>query len=259
MDIVYIVGPDPVNEPLRYSLRSLSNIPHGRVWLVGGGPAWVRNVERIEVPQRGPKHNNTWGNWAAVAEDGPDDFLLFNDDFFAMEPVGQVPVWHRGPLNEAIHEYLEAPALKSWRRRSVMTRDGLAALGRDPTDMLWYEMHSPLPVNRELLQSAVDDLDRVAGSSIGLYSKRTWYGNHAGIGGVRRKDCKTQASNGVHLAEARFRPFLSTSPRSWTGTAGKLVRNTFRAVSSYESLGGRYGQSQSTRSRELRAGANRRR
>ncbi len=257
MDIVYIVGPDPVNNPLRYSLRSLSNIPHDRVWLVGGGPGWVRNVERIEVSQRGPKHNNTWDNWAAVAENGPEEFLLFNDDFFAMERVESVPVWHRGPLNEAINEYLEAPALKNWRRRSIVTRDGLSSIGRDPADMSWYELHAPLPVNRGMLRDAVDDLGKVAGGNIALYSKRTWYGNHAGIGGVRRKDCKTQAANGVHLAESRFRPFLSTSPRSWTGTAGKLVRNTFKATCGYEQIGERYGQGKSTGRRQLPTGSRR--
>ena len=35
-DIVYFVKDTDTNEELRYSLRSLANFPHGKVWFYGG-------------------------------------------------------------------------------------------------------------------------------------------------------------------------------------------------------------------------------
>ena len=60
MDIVYLIKVDPENdsEELRYSLRSLKNIPHQKVILVGEKPEWVTNVEFIPVAQTKTKHQS---------------------------------------------------------------------------------------------------------------------------------------------------------------------------------------------------------
>lgn len=234
MDIVYVVGKKPRNDPLYYSLRSLANLPHGRVWIAGYAPPWVQEVTHIPVVQGRGKHANTWANWRAIAEHGPEDFYLFNDDFFVMEPVDTVPVWHRGPLGKAIAGYLSAPSLLNWRHRAEAARTGLARLGYQPADLNWYELHTPLPMNRGKLAAALDDLDRVRDRAHLYYAKRTWYGNHARIGGTERSDCKTQHPTARHLNEARFTPFLSTSERSWRGSAGDLVRGTFTTPGPYE-------------------------
>ena len=40
-DIVYFVKPSEDNDELKYSLRSLKNLNHGQVYLVGYRPSWV--------------------------------------------------------------------------------------------------------------------------------------------------------------------------------------------------------------------------
>ncbi|MFF3129757.1 hypothetical protein ACFVRD_48125 [Streptomyces sp. NPDC057908] len=53
-DIVYVVRPWNQNEQLRYSLRTLANLPHRRVWIAGYCPTWVGpDVGRIPVAQAG--------------------------------------------------------------------------------------------------------------------------------------------------------------------------------------------------------------
>ena len=48
MDAVYYVRPGDRNDELRYSLRSLANLPHDRVWIVGHTPPWVTGIESIQ-------------------------------------------------------------------------------------------------------------------------------------------------------------------------------------------------------------------
>ena len=52
MDIVYVVGENERNESLKYSLRSLKNIPHDDVYIIGHKPAWVKNVKYVNRIQR---------------------------------------------------------------------------------------------------------------------------------------------------------------------------------------------------------------
>ena len=50
LDVVYCVKELITNEELRYSLRSLRNLPHRKVWIFGGCPKWV-NTEEVEKEQ----------------------------------------------------------------------------------------------------------------------------------------------------------------------------------------------------------------
>ena len=61
MDIVYVVRPGDENEALRYSLRSLANIPHRTVWIAGYRPKWcygIVYVPRDQADQPDPTHSN---------------------------------------------------------------------------------------------------------------------------------------------------------------------------------------------------------
>lgn len=229
MDIVYIVGPGDVNTQLRYSLRSLSNFPHHRVWIIGHKPPWTTNIEHVWVPQDKHKHLNTWASWRAMAKHGPISFALFNDDFYVTERVPKPPVEHRGPLDENITR-LNTPHLAAWRARAANTRDALTKLGR--AGLYWYELHTPLPMRRALLRGALADLERVRDRDLGGYCKRTWYGNHAGLGGTERLDCKVHGHGYVKLDDAG--PYLSTSDKSWRGQTGRAIEAMFPDPSPYE-------------------------
>ena len=92
MDIVYILKKDIQSDELRYSLRSLKNFPHDKVWFFGGIPEDLKPDRAVYVEQRG---TTTWAKVRNTIElvcrtrEVSDDFWLFNDDFFVMKPVDE--------------------------------------------------------------------------------------------------------------------------------------------------------------------------
>lgn len=248
-DVVYLVGPGDRNEQLRISLRSLENLPHGRVWIVGHRPEWVKGVEFLPVSQRGPKHANTWRNLETLAASGPESFYLFNDDYFILHPMRGVPVLHRGSLDERIAYYDRKPNLRSWAARGRHTRRAFESLGRDPAGLLTYELHLPMPLTREATAGAIEDLHRVRILDPRFYMKRTWVGNWADLGGDRSQDCKVHSKWGNASLRGSF---LSTSDAAWSGSTGAALRVRFPKPGPYEAdelRGARRGSSASARRR----------
>jgi hypothetical protein len=220
IDVVYLVRDGDRNDELRYSLRSLSNLPHRTVWLAGFQPSWINNVGRIKVGQRrGDKWRNQARNLKAACNhpDVADRFVLFNDDFFVMEPIHDVPVFHRGPLSRLVE------ARYRHRRYEYSTRmvDTHKALG---DGALCYDaIHTPLPVRKYAMGAVLDDIgDRL------LF--RTVYGNRDKLGGSEHPDVKWK--RGSEMPDG---PFVSTSDRVFESREpGKTIRSMFRTPCSYE-------------------------
>jgi len=233
-DVVYIVRPGENNQQLRYSLRALSNLPHGRVWIVGYRPAWVsEEVGYIPTQQAKPKHANTWGNWRAAAQCDQiaDEFILFNDDFFITRPIEKVEPLHAGLLTERMAKYRRF-RLTEYVERATYTQRMLRQAGLDADRALSYELHVPFPVNRVRLLEGIKRLDGMLRRPIEAVSKRTYYGNTVGLGGTLARDVKVKR-NTDGMPETPL-PYLSTSPQSWEGLAGGWVRAQFPDVCRYE-------------------------
>lgn len=230
-DIVYITSANEINDELKYSLRSLANLPHGRVWLVGYKPRWVTGVEYLPQMQRGDKHDNTWNNWLAAARcpDISDRFALFNDDFYVTRPIAQVGPLHRGSLAEAAVTYRQWGS-KFYEQRAVRTSGLLARVGI--TAPLSYELHVPMLVDRAKLLEATDWLQAQRGVRPGSVAKRTLYGNWARAGGELAHDVKVHPAAGP-LPDTPL-PYLSTSPQSWRGVVGTWLRGHFAEPCQYE-------------------------
>ena len=104
MDIAYIFQSGVKDSiALRYSLRSLVNIAHDRVFLVGDKPDWVCNVIHVAVRDfNNPRFYriravNTWNKIINICRtDISDDFILFNDDYFLLNKVDTIPYYYRG-------------------------------------------------------------------------------------------------------------------------------------------------------------------
>lgn len=234
MDIVYVCQAAERNEPLRYSLRSLVNLPHARVWFVGYKPKWVYGVQYVPTRQKGPKHANTWRNWLAMAgADLSDRFVLFNDDFFVTRPTTAIPALHQGTLADRMAWYGQH-RLTAYRQRAEYTRRVLERAGR-PGPYYSYELHTPMLMDRAVLARAVGWLDSNKTAPLELVSKRTFYGNWAQIGGEHALDIKVQKIN-QSLPRTTL-PFLSTAPASWGGAVGNWVRSHFNIPSEYETRG----------------------
>ncbi|MDX3555288.1 hypothetical protein PV729_26575 [Streptomyces europaeiscabiei] len=226
-DVVYVAGPWDRNEELRFSLRSLAaHLPHGRVWVAGHRPPWLADtVGHIQVPQKQSRFQSSTANLRAACEhpEVSEEFVYFNDDFFVMEPVEQVPVLHRGPVADVIAETRSS----LYRRGAQATALLMERLGLDEDGpLLSYEMHAPLPVGKKLMLEAM-----AVGAKLPVLHKRTLYGNLHRIGGDQAVDVKVKAHDDLGPAG----PWLSTTDASFeSGAVGERIRAAFSEPCRYE-------------------------
>lgn len=223
MDIVYVVAAAPLSgtatDELRYSLRSLANLPHDRVFVVGWAPDWIRNVTFIQRVQGRSKFENALDNLKAALPHLSGEFVLMNDDFFIMRSFDQMPVLHRELWADWRPRNTEYQRAKQ-SVRAILAEEGIF-------DVTSYELHVPMVYHRDLLEAT---LRRAKGWKVAGY-QRTLYGNLNRIGGSYLDDCKVTSN--------RFEPdlpFLSTNEASFRGgKVGELIRERFPDPSPYES------------------------
>lgn len=226
-DVVYPVRPGESNEELKFSLRSLRNIPHGRVWVVGYKPAWVRGVEFIKGNDARWSRANLWRN-LTLACDHPDvaeDIIIMNDDMFVVGPVDRVPTLHRGPLSAQVGTVLRKSGTKGWWQESLATT--LAVLRADGHDEpTSYELHTPFPCSKVAMGDTLACYAHVTPHNPPQW--RTLHGVRHGIGGtVAAHDCKAVRPGPIN------RPFHSTDDLSWRYFRARFLR-LFPDLSPYE-------------------------
>lgn len=228
-DVLYLVKPSDDNEELKYSLRSLKNLRHGRVFIAGYKPSWVdERVEHIPVKQtEDKKYQNTSNNWRAALNDARlgDQFILMNDDFFIMKPTKRVPTLRR---LKNIEHYIELFAkvdpdgyyVKTMKR----TRDLLHSWGIK--EISSYDLHVPMVFDKQKLIALFDKLP----AHPPIRHTRTVYGNYYNIGGRRVHDVKVLNDNDDQdmLYNGQF---LSTIDESFQGgKVGDFLRKKFAKV-----------------------------
>ena len=209
MDIVYPVRPGELNEELRYSLRSLeAHYPAARtVWIVGYKPSWVTDVQFIDGNAGPTSHANVYRNvLAAVSHpEVDDDVVVFNDDFFVMEPVTEIDTRYRSTLDE----HLALPRLKNtnswWKQSLTTTKICMQAVG--VANPLSYELHVPMPCKKGLMRETLERFIEVTPNNPPQW--RTLYGNLHVSAATKTPDAK------VFRPGRLPKPFLSTSDASW--------------------------------------------
>lgn len=236
MDAVYLVKPGDDNEELRFSLRSLAkNMPYiDRVFIAGHCPAWVRNAEAIELDPLEDKFDNQFQSLRAACADErvSDDFVLLNDDQFALAEMDFLPAWHLGPLRLLIQRLAKRGCTVDndvWFRGLKQTLKQMREWGyRNPNA---YEAHLPLAFNKHRL---ADVLDRVT------YRPFLWGAAYEAAGTQ-----EGELGDNVKVAELGSRellacmtsglPFLSTEDEAFTfGRVGLFLRTIFPDPCIYE-------------------------
>lgn len=226
IDVVYPLRRGHYNDELRYSLRSLQNVPHGKVILSGFIPKWVTNVIAIDREQ---EESSGWAkaraNVEAALSEASDPFYLFNDDFYVMQPMDEIPVMHNGPLSETIDRYSRTRHTGAYWRGMVATHLLLQEWGF--SEPLGYELHMPLLIYHAPFLEALN-----MGQGIEALAVRTLYGNLANLQGQQKEDCKVMARAGV-LDYDQW-PFVSSNDDLSYSPLGRYLERELTEPSPYE-------------------------
>jgi len=226
MDIVYLCRPGR-NEELRYSLRSLVNVPHENVWVVGGRPSWYTG--RFErVPPKPNKYEHGRANLARIVAnpDISERFILFNDDFFVVRRVKKLPTLHAGPLSDLVERFREyAPAARYTamleRTFEVLTAEGIS-------EPVAYNLHVPMVMSKSELRKALTFEG----------SPRSLVGNLFEHGGRVAEDVKVHRELPGSPPSYDWRsgrsPFLSTDDHTFQVVHQGLLRDLFPVRSVWE-------------------------
>lgn len=204
-DIVYLCRPGE-NIELRYSLRSLKNVPHGRVWIFGDAPDWInpKTVTLIRTPNQGTKFAITQRSLATACRDTrvSDPFVMFYDDCYVTAPTKHIPLLNRGTVLEVVTQYRKRGINSAYVDSMIAADTQLRTLGYD--NPLSFELHTPFPVRKELMLKVLKMKNR------DRYQWRTIYGNLLGEPSEQRTDVKVYHYGQLLPAG----PFLSTSDTS---------------------------------------------
>ena len=216
MDIVYLVKNARKNEELIYSLRTLKNLPHDKVFIVGGCPDDVKKekITYIPIVQTGNKFRNTANNLELICRESrlSEEFILMNDDFFILKPITD-PATElnlcRGYVSEVIEEYTQKYG-----------NDGnqyIVGMGQAKTFLedigiknpLSYELHIPIVMakNEVLRAFSLPYLKTIQPGHI-----RTIYGNLFKNGSKITNDVKVRVG---HYKPIKSQGFLSTADNTW--------------------------------------------
>ena len=233
LDIVYVVRPGDDNEELRYSLRSLANLPHRDVWLAGHRPPWVRNVGSVETQPRPEKWANINQSLLAACqcEHISQRVIVFNDDIFVTRRIEEFPTFHLGPLAQHI-ERLDSrrkAASNSYHRGLLETRQQLHEWGI--TDPLSYEAHVPMIWDRDELARLIETSTRRPFLYATAYPASS---GPVGEQGINVKVAKHDRDT-LDAKLAAGLPFISSDDESFThGAIGDYIRGMFPTPGPYE-------------------------
>ena len=226
MDVVYILRNDIEGEELRYSLRSLKNLPHDKVWFFGGEPEGLKPDKQVSFEQHGI---STWEKVCWTIEqvcknpEVSDDFYLFNDDFFVMKPVEELPYFYDGTLLRRIQDIKKKTVGigSLYCTELEKTRDMLMS---DHKKTYNYAVHVPMVINKK---KALEVLSHYRWVTM----FRSVYGNYWSVKGQQLKDVKITDETKPDKEAV----FLSTNDNSFRlRPVGEYIRNTFTEKCEYE-------------------------
>lgn len=227
-DVVYILKPNVETDELVFSIRSVeANFPHSKIIFVGGQPEGLEPDVMIRHKQTGlTKWDRIKSSlWEAIKSDEvSEDFFLFNDDFFVMQPF-------KGPfinyVNRTLGEYVEHlretvhPWLNPYGRTILKAQQELHALGETELN---FEVHLPMLFNKA---KAAETIDRC-----GSPQMRSIYGNMSRCEYIDRADVKIYDLDEIPRGSCDF---LSTNDDTFKiGKAGEFIREKLPVPSRYE-------------------------
>ncbi|MDO4979164.1 MAG: hypothetical protein Q4E47_03370 [Candidatus Saccharibacteria bacterium] len=152
LDVFYPVLADGSNNDLRYSLRSLKNMPHRKVFVCSKEIPWLsEEVTRIDTDidyhhelKKFEKVNRKL-YMACINPEISDPFIMMNDDFFIMRLIRELPYYSLGDLNDRLATY---GRIGSYAADLIKAREVLINGDYKTND---YEVHAPIIFHKKHL------------------------------------------------------------------------------------------------------------
>ena len=224
-DVVYILKNNPPVDELRYSLRTVEkNFPFRKVWIFGGCPKEIKPDEYVEILQTGgTKWEKSTNTLRAICcnNDVTPDFWLFNDDFFIMKKVSDLPYMIRGTIAERVTDLRKKNGISRYSMNLEETAWVLQQAGKETLD---YALHVPMLINRAKALEVLDAFPRCP-------MFRCLYGNYWQLGGEVVKDVKIYNPNNEPDEDMGL---LSTMEESFAGKTGDFIKERFTKPSRWE-------------------------
>ena len=223
MDIVYTVKDCLSCEELTYSLRSLANLPHDRVFIVGGCPKNINTDKVVFIPtlQNFSRYVNTMNSLGTVCRNKElsEKFILMNDDFFILKPITdpeQELNLCGGTIESCVKKIRERNGVETFYSMSMHQTDVyLKDIGiKTP---LSYELHIPMVLEKTKLLKLFS-LPYLTNSV--LPHKRSLYGNLYLRESTEIEDVKVYG-NYVPPPNDKF---LSTEDNTWSQVKPQLEK-----------------------------------
>lgn len=221
-DIVYFLKDSTINEELRYSLRTLHNFPHNKVWFYGGCPKGLKPDYHIHCKQTGNKWENVRMMLIEACKNPQlsPNFWIFNDDFFVMEKIDKPVNYYNGDLYKRIVTLEDK--FKSITSYSQLIRNVCKELEAFGCETKNYTLHVPILINKKKMLNLLKITNCIG--------YRSLYANFYKIGGQQMNDVK------ITNIFKRYKsgPYLSTDDRSFNGMVGKQIKKMFPTKSRFE-------------------------
>ena len=225
-DIVYILKNDIDDTELIYSVRSVvQNFPYNKIWFIGGVPEHIEPDEQIKYRQSG---KNKWEKATNTIKkicrnnNITEDFWLFNDDFFIMQPIEELPPLIGGTIHKRVTDIKNRHTISAYSGKLERTENLLRAKELDTLD---YALHMPMLINRKKALNTIN-----AFPDCPMF--RCLYGNYNKIGGMIVDDVKIYSQD---IEPTGDEVMLSTTNESFkNGEVGKYIREQFPTACKYE-------------------------
>ena len=212
MDVVYFFKLSGNNSlELRYSLRSLINIEHERVFLIWDKPSRCTNV--VHVPfydPPGKKYDNVRRKRKKLLalRSCSENFLLMNDDFYILNPIKIEANYISWTLRDHY-----AAVLQSWVSNDYSR--ALQVACEEFPDGDDFETHTPFFMNKSILRDSLERNPNIT------WAKRSMYANYGNLKWIplpntpnyrwlkNCADCKIFTEEQIYINE--WQPFLSSA------------------------------------------------
>jgi hypothetical protein len=235
IDVVYILGAGSMwaNNEIKFSLRSVEMHlqDYGHIFVIGTKPHFLNSLV-TEIPYKDAHKNKARNIMAKIYRAACDErisseFMLFNDDYFLLQPFSAVnyPYYYKGTLQHAVEVNTGEYEKHCLATMEILQRSGLGTLN--------FDTHKPILYNKEKVKLLYSQLPHDV--PFGYVAKST-YCNFYSLPGILETDCKISHPHGIERIRSlnHGRQMFSTGDRALGLPMQKYLKELYPNKSRYE-------------------------